>query len=172
MRRQNRNLAATHPHFADYAASNFRFEFFPYRPCNTPPHEKFVRTVAPRQCSPFLSASENQDARVLIFLCFHFASFRTCSIKHLFPTVRPDESFRRRIMKLLAAFLIFRFSFQVMNRSTHKERRTSCVLYDRASCRMPSPPTRLAGLSARAPDQKGGLPPLLDTPPVLRGGRA
>ena len=34
------------------------------------------------------------------------------------------------------------------------------------------PPTRLAGLSARAPDQRGDRPPLLDTPPMCRGGRA
>jgi hypothetical protein len=71
-----------------------------------------------------------------------------------------------------AANLILRFNLWSMNRSPYIEQRTSYVLYDRASCRMLSHSTRLAGLSARAPDQRGGKPPLLDTPPVLRGGRA
>jgi hypothetical protein len=93
------------PHIADEATSNFRVEFFPYRACNTPPYvaaEKFARSVAPRQCSPVFCECEDRDACVLIFLCFNFVPFRTCSIKHLFPTARPDESLHSRIMKWLA----------------------------------------------------------------------
>jgi hypothetical protein len=56
--------------------------------------------------------------------------------------------------------LILRFTFGRQSGGAHAERRTSCVLYDRASCRMPAPPTRLPGSFAPVdPDQRGDGPP-------------
>jgi hypothetical protein len=60
----------------------------------------------------------------------------------------------------LAWRLILGFTFGRQRRGPYAERRTSCVLYDRASCRMPAPPTRLPGSFAPVdPDQRGDIPP-------------
>jgi hypothetical protein len=60
----------------------------------------------------------------------------------------------------LAWRLILRFTFARQRRGPYAERRTSCVLYDRASYRMPAPPTRLPGSFAPVdPDQRGDVPP-------------
>src|SRR5665213_795425 len=43
-----------------------------------------------------------------------------------------------------------------------------CVVHTAHPVGCPVFPTRLAGVSPRAPDQRGGRPPLLDTPPSER----
>jgi hypothetical protein len=71
----------------------------------------------------------------------------------------------------LAWRLILRFTFGRQRRGPYAERRTSCVLYDRASCRMPAPPTRLPGSFAPVdPDQRGDIPPCWIPPGAARRG--
>jgi hypothetical protein len=61
--------------------------------------------------------------------------------------------------------------FPAMSEGLRVERRTSYVLFNRASCRMPGQTTRLQGGFAPVdPHQRGGKPPLLDTPVRHRGG--
>jgi hypothetical protein len=61
--------------------------------------------------------------------------------------------------------------FPVMSEGPHAERRTSYVLFNRASCRMSDQTTRLQGGFAPVdPHQRGSKPPLLDTPLRHRGG--
>jgi hypothetical protein len=63
--------------------------------------------------------------------------------------------------------------FPVMNRGPYAEQRTSCGLYDRASQGMPGHTNRLqGGVAPVDPHQREGKPPLLDTPPAVRGVRA
>jgi hypothetical protein len=71
----------------------------------------------------------------------------------------------------LAWRLILGFTFGRQRRGPYAERRTSCVLYDRASCRMPAPPTRLPGSFAPVdPDQRGDIPPCWIPPGAARRG--
>jgi hypothetical protein len=61
--------------------------------------------------------------------------------------------------------------FPVMSEGLHVERRTSYVLFNRASCQMPGQTTRLQGGFAPVdPHQRGSRPPLLDTPREDHGG--
>jgi hypothetical protein len=82
-----------------------------------------------------------------------------------------QRSARGMLQISLAWRLILRFTFGRQRRGPYAERRTSCVLYDRASCRMPAPPTRLPGGFAPVdPDQRGSKPPCWIPPGAARHG--
>jgi hypothetical protein len=71
----------------------------------------------------------------------------------------------------LAWWLILGFTSEPQSGGAYAERRTSCVLYDRASYRMPAPPTRLPGSFAPVdPDQRGDIPPCWIPPGAARHG--
>lgn len=81
--------------------------------------------------------------------------------------------FRRWNTNLFAANLILGFIRRMKFIGPYREQRTSCVLFNRASFRMPGCTTRLqGGFTPVDPHQRGSLPPLLDTPPQCCGGRA
>jgi hypothetical protein len=82
-----------------------------------------------------------------------------------------QRSARGMLQIRIAWRLILRFTFGRQRRGPYAERRTSCVLYDRASCRMPAPPTRLPGSFAPVePDQRGSKPPCWIPPGAARRG--
>jgi hypothetical protein len=82
-----------------------------------------------------------------------------------------QRSARGMLQIRIAWRLILGFTFGRQRRGPYAERRTSCVLYDRASCRMPAPPTRLPGSFAPVdPDQRGDIPPCWIPPGAARRG--
>lgn len=87
------------------------------------------------------------------------------------PANARKRSARGTLQIRIARWLILRFTFESQSGGTYAERRTSCVLYDRASCRMRVPPTRLPGGFAPVdPDQRGSKPPCWIPPGAARRG--
>ena len=86
-----------------------------------------------------------------------------------FPTAQRHRSFRRRNAKPLAVNHGFRFSCRVVSGGPHMRRRTSYVLFNRASCRMPAYTTRLqGGVAPVDPDQGGASPSVGYSPDIPR----
>jgi hypothetical protein len=77
---------------------------------------------------------------------------------------------RQRNRKQLAAACDSVIPFSGFRRRLYAGQRTSYGLYNRASSRMPGYTSRLPGLSARGPDQRGARPLVWTLPDAARRG--
>src|SRR5258708_17106795 len=123
MRRQHTNRAATLHNIPAYAASLFSIVFFAYRP---------------GQCSMPLGA----EARCVLCMCEVEKAERFAFRLSVF-VLPPDYFACGKLQIRIAPLPNLAFIRRMEIGSPHRSRRTSCVLFNRASSRLPGCPTRL-----------------------------
>jgi hypothetical protein len=155
MRKQQTNRAATRHSIPAYAASNSTITFFSHCP------------NAPGQCSMSLS----REAPSVLCMC-EVEKAERCAFRLSVFVLPPDYFACGKLQIRIVASPILGFIRRMQTTTRHKGRRTSCVLFNRTSFRMPGCTTRLQGGFAPVdPHQRGDDPPF-GFPPLTRSGGA